>query len=325
MEKTITIFSTIGGGWFGGVTKEELWDALKNANVGTINVIVSSDGGDLSEGLAMHDFLKGFNGVVNTYATGIVASAATFPLLAGKNVYMTASSALMIHNASTGVYGNADDLSHAAEVVAKMDTIITDIYSKKSGQPKEVIASWMSEEKWFTPTEALAAGLIDEVRDLPKDLKITNSLQELGLFPKKLRAELKPKDMFNELTEFLRKHFVPKVTEPDNTGTDIMDELSVILNKTPEHFDLTKINNSIDALAGKILHLSESIDEAKAVSDLNRTTIENLTKKIAVLEQQGLDLTNTIENISTGVPVGTDKQSPPVADNFVKSQLNLPK
>lgn len=324
MEKTITIFSEIGDSWWGGSSKEDIWRDLDAAGVTVLNVVISSQGGDAFEALAMYDFLKGFKGVVNTYATGIVASAATFPLLAGDKVFMTQQSALMMHNASTYAYGDSEKLIKVAGVTAKVDTIINSIYAKKSGQAQETIKKWMNEETWFTAEEALAAGLIDEIRPLPKGIKVkvTNSLNGELVLPARIKATLNPNIMFEELTDFLKKHFIVKPESVDNAQM-VMDELTVIVNKTPDILNVEKINGSIDALAAKITNMAELLDEAKLLAETNKLTIVNLSEKIAVLESQEVAMSEAIANISTGVPSSTDRGGMPVADNFVKNQLNL--
>lgn len=320
MEKTITIFSEIGDSFWGGTSKEAIWEALDSQGVDTLNVIISSPGGDAFEGLAMHDFLKGFKGVVNTYATGVVASAATFPLLAGDKVYMTPQSALMIHNASTVAWGDAEKLNKAAEVTSKVDKIINAIYAKKSGQHKDKVKEWMTAETWFTPEEALQAGLIDGIKPLPKGIKVVNSLNTNFQIPARIQDKLNSTPMFEELTDFLKKHFIAKA---DTNAEEIMNELTEVLNKTPEVLNVQKINDSLDGLALKITNLAENLEETRLVLQTNKMTIDTLAEKIRLLESQNSAMEDVISNISTGVPVPFDTKKLPVADSFVKNQLNL--
>ena len=320
MEKTITIFEEIGDSFWGGVSKEEIWKTLEEKDVSSLNVIISSPGGDAFEGMSMFDFLRGFKGSVTTYATGIVASAATFPLLAGDRVYMTPNSALMIHNSSTFAWGDTEKLNKAADVTAKVDKIICAIYAKKSGQPNDVIKEWMKAETWFTPQEALSAGLIDGIRELPKGIQVTNSLKSKFQIPERIQANLKPTPMFEELTDFLKKHFTAK----ENSNTEeIMQQLTEVLNKTPEVLNVQKIENAIEGLALKITNLAEQLDEAKLLAQTNEIILNTLAEKIRTLETQNSSIEDAIANMSTGVPTNFDKSSLPVADNFTKTQLNL--
>lgn len=320
MEKTITIFSEIGDSFWGGTSKEAIWEALDSQGVDTLNVIISSPGGDAFEGLAMFDFLRGFKGVVNTYATGVVASAATFPLLAGDKVYMTPQSALMIHNASTFAWGDAEKLNKAAEVTSKVDKIINAIYAKKSGQHKDKIKEWMTAETWFTPEEALKAGLIDGIQQLPKGIKVMNNLNAGLKIPAHIQANLNNNPMFEELTDFLKKHFTVK---SDTNTEEIMNELTEVLNHVPEVLNIQKVNDAIDGLALKITNLAELLEETRLVSETNKITVDTLAEKVRLLEAQNSVMEDVIANIATGVPASLDKRTTPVPDNFVKNQLNL--
>lgn len=320
MEKTITIFQEIGNGFWGGTSKEQIWEALDNDNVDKLNVIISSPGGDAFEGLSMYDFLKGFKGTVTTYATGIVASAATFPLLAGDKVYMTPQSALMIHNASTVAWGDTAELTKAADVTAKIDRLINAIYAKKSGQESSTIKDWMNAETWFTPEEALKAGLIDGIKQLPKGIKVVNSISSKFQIPAHIQSNLNENPMFEELTDFLKKHFTVK---SEANTEQIMNELTEVLNHTPEVLNVQKINDALDGLALKITNISEQLDETRLVVQTNKITLETLAEKVRLLETQNSVMEDVIANIATGVPVAFDNRTIPVADNFVKNQLNL--
>jgi ATP-dependent Clp protease protease subunit len=69
----------------------------------------------------------------------------------------------MIHNAWTGMYGNANDLRKEADLLDKIDGTLVDTYAARSKQDKETIAAWMAAETWMTADEAVANGFADSV------------------------------------------------------------------------------------------------------------------------------------------------------------------
>jgi ATP-dependent Clp protease protease subunit len=78
---------------------------------------------------------------------------------------MAPGSMLMIHKAWTFAIGNADELHSLAAVMDKIDGTIAETYAppatKRGVEPADFVAL-MAAETWYTPDEAIAAGLADE-------------------------------------------------------------------------------------------------------------------------------------------------------------------
>jgi len=170
MEKTIVISGRIGSNYY-GYTMDKLLAELVEDKVSVLDVVIFSGGGDMSHGLAMYDVLKQFDGTLNTYGIGLVASAGTLILTSGDKVAVTSQTPMMVHNGRLGEHGDKNDLKKAIKVLEVFDEIGSDLYMRKTGLSREEVEAMMDEETWMTPRRALELGFVDEVLDeLPKGL-----------------------------------------------------------------------------------------------------------------------------------------------------------
>ena len=78
---------------------------------------LSPPGGDVLAGLSMYNGLRSSGLRVNSKAMGLVASAAALPFLAGDVRIMPSNTLLMVHNPASLVYGNANEMREAAEIL----------------------------------------------------------------------------------------------------------------------------------------------------------------------------------------------------------------
>lgn len=140
--------------------KDELGDAQD------VELLIDSPGGDTTTALGVYDLLKGRN--VTTTIAGQCWSAAVIIMAASKRVRMQREASIMIHAPSDAVFGDAAFLAQRARGLEKLTGKIADIICKRTGQPAEIVACWLGKDTWFTPEQALAAGLVDEIIERPQ-------------------------------------------------------------------------------------------------------------------------------------------------------------
>lgn len=153
-KREIFLYDMIGPSWMGFDAADTLVEALGMLGPGDISVRINSPGGDVFEGYAMYTNLKRHVGKVSTYNDGLVASAATFPFLAGQDRYVSPLSQTMIHEASTFVGGNASDLLRAADLLEKINVQLAELYSEVSGKDVNDVLQLMADETWLGPKDA---------------------------------------------------------------------------------------------------------------------------------------------------------------------------
>nr|WP_277820104.1 head maturation protease, ClpP-related [Dietzia sp. CQ4] len=144
---------------------ETLARELKALEVDEITVRINSPGGSAYDGFAIYNALRSHSATVTTVVEGLAASAASIIALAGDKVVMRPASELMIHEAWIATAGPAEELRKMADRLDKMNGTIAGIYAEQAGTPADMWREAMRVETWFTPDEALEAGLVDAVED----------------------------------------------------------------------------------------------------------------------------------------------------------------
>ncbi len=130
-----------------------------------IVVHINSRGGDVFESIAIHNLLKDDKRSVFIKVDGLAGSGASLIAMAGDSVEMKPNSLMMIHRASTILYGNANDLRKVANDLEKIDEAVINSYkSKFVGEDKE-IAELIDAETWLTADDAKTLGFIDSIEN----------------------------------------------------------------------------------------------------------------------------------------------------------------
>ncbi len=155
--------------WFGGVDPQTFIAELKKIDAKTIHLRVNSPGGSVFAARAIEQALREHPAEIVAHVDGYAASAASFLIMAADRIEMAQGAFLMIHKAWTIAYGNADDLTGTAELLAKIDGTLVRTYADRTGAEAATIEKWMADETWFTADEALASGFVDAIaEDAPK-------------------------------------------------------------------------------------------------------------------------------------------------------------
>ncbi len=130
-----------------------------------IHVYINSPGGSVYAGLAIYDTMKFMSCDVNTYCMGLAASMGSFLLAAGTKGkrYSLPNSRIMLHQPSGGSQGTAADIEIQAREILFVRERMNQIYAENTGQTVDRIAEDLDRDRFMSPEEALAYGLIDHV------------------------------------------------------------------------------------------------------------------------------------------------------------------
>ena len=130
-----------------------------------ISFYINSPGGAVSAGLAMYDTMQYIRPDVSTMCIGLAASAGSLLLTGGAKGkrFSLPNARVMVHQPSGGFQGQASDIEiHAKEIVETRGRL-NDIYVRHTGQELSAIEAAMDRDRFFSPTEAVEFGFIDEV------------------------------------------------------------------------------------------------------------------------------------------------------------------
>ena len=138
---------------------------------------INSPGGVVTSGLAIYDTMQYVRPAVSTVCVGQAASMGSLLLAAGAKGrrYSLPNSRVMLHQPSGGAQGQASDIEIQAREILTLRQRLNQIYQKHTGQPIDVIETALERDKFFSPEEAKAFGVIDEVvvnRPPREDLKV---------------------------------------------------------------------------------------------------------------------------------------------------------
>jgi ATP-dependent Clp protease, protease subunit len=130
-----------------------------------VYIYINSPGGQVYAGMAIYDTMKFLACDVNTYCMGIAASMGSFLLSAGTKGkrFALPNSRIMMHQPSGGSQGTAADIEIQARELLYIRERMNSIYSDNTGQTPEKIAEDLDRDRFMSPDEAKAYGLIDHV------------------------------------------------------------------------------------------------------------------------------------------------------------------
>lgn len=146
-------------------------------NVSDINLYINSPGGSVFEGLAIHNMLKRHKAKVTVNVDALAASISSVIAMAGDVVKMPSNSLMMIHNALTGMVGNADELRKMADDLERITNSTKETYLTKSNGKltEDKLTELMDAETWLSAYEAVQYGLADEVLEENEMVASVNS------------------------------------------------------------------------------------------------------------------------------------------------------
>jgi ATP-dependent Clp protease, protease subunit len=132
-----------------------------------IHFYIDSPGGSVTAGMAIYDTMQFIKPNVSTIVLGQACSMGSLLAQAGAagKRYMLPNARHMIHQPSGGARGQATDMQIQVEEIIKMKKNLTEIYVKhnSAGKTFEQLTADMERDKFMSPEEALAYGLIDKI------------------------------------------------------------------------------------------------------------------------------------------------------------------
>lgn len=311
------------------VSYKSLRDQITESGSKQFNVYFNSGGGHIGDAMAIHDLFvdlqsKGYT--INTIGRGIIASAATYPLMSSPNSSITENSSFMIHNVSGGVWGDVNVIENYAAAMRKFNNIITKFYANKTGLSETVVGNMMNKETWLTGQEAVDKQFVSKVippvqfdNAIPEDKWMFNNTEVLSLY--------------NSFTTKNSIMDLKKVeTAIENGFKNLMEKLG-LANKVDESISTEALKNFTDSVVNGIketMPTPESIQEmvnqaiakategdAKAIEDAvkegtkNLVDSKNLEETLNALKS---DLAKALGN-SSNANGGGNQQKPATAGN----------
>ena len=130
-----------------------------------ISLYVNSPGGSVYAGLAIYDTMQSVACDVQTICCGVAMSMGALILTAGTpgKRFTLPNGRMLIHQPTGGFQGQSSDIEiHARETLA-LRAQLDDLYALHTGQTPEQIHADSDRDRYMTPQEAIAYGLVDRI------------------------------------------------------------------------------------------------------------------------------------------------------------------
>jgi ATP-dependent Clp protease protease subunit len=308
--------------WFGdesSVSFKSFRDQINAVDAKVYNVYINSNGGIVTDAMAMHDFLEELESkgkTVNRIGRGIIASAATY-LLMGKNSSMTKNSWFMIHNVSGGVWGDVNMIENYAVTLRKFNDRIRDFYSEKTNQRKEVITKMMNAETWMSADEAKEKGFVANIVGAQS---FTNQISKED-WPYSNTAVLNAYNNAVKLPQDNENNSVTQKLEEmkqfwQNLSKEIMNAIKGV--KAPENNDHSALMNGIGEAVSKVFENQSEAFE-KALNEHQGEKVIDFTKDENVKKAFDEAVANAVKD---AVDFSKEGPAKTAIDNAVKEYSN---
>jgi ATP-dependent Clp protease protease subunit len=146
--------------------------ALAQQSDAPIRVLISSPGGHVESGDAIHDMIRFISAPVTTIGTGWVASAGTHIFLAAEKERRMClpNTRFMIHQPGGGAGGPATDIAIQAKEILRTRERIARTIAKQTGKSYEKVIVDMERDFWLSAKEAIDYGIVSRIIETYKDL-----------------------------------------------------------------------------------------------------------------------------------------------------------
>lgn len=146
--------------------------ALDQQSDAPVSVLISSPGGHVESGDAIHDIIRFVRAPVTTIGTGWVASAGTHIFLAAPKERRVClpNTRFMIHQPGGGAGGPATDIAIQAKEILRTRERIARVIARQTGNDYEKVLADMERDFWMSAAEAIDYGIVSRVIASHKDL-----------------------------------------------------------------------------------------------------------------------------------------------------------
>lgn len=257
-------------------------------NIKTLNVFINSPGGSVFEGISIKNMLerqKLRGCFINVVIDGLAASIASIIAMAGDKITMPENALMMIHRASCGCMGNADDFAKQIEVLNKIDLVLTNTYVTRSNgllTEEDVTDMFNSGDTWLTAQEAKDFGLCDEITEkLEAVAKYEDCTNDTKVDMEKWSNKVD--EWYNEISE------VAKDSEEGGNEVDNQQPINVTIN-----LDVQAILDALNPIKDEIANLKATIEATKIQNEAEE--VEDGCKKKNEDDSEPIDEGEEVED-----------------------------
>lgn len=242
-------------GW--QVRSTEFIQTLKEATAKNkeVTIAIDSVGGDVFQGLSIYNAIQeeiAKGAIITAHVKALAASAASFIAISCSKVVMNSYSMMMIHKASGYVRKDSD-----IEAIQKINQILIDLYSKKTGLKDKALDALLDKEHWMSASEAVEQGFADAVVEEAIPIEAKAKMAELQKYLAIDKSECETESL---LVKALAPYYKTGQTDkklPKQSMLEINNALNLDANASIELVveTINKLKNEADSTDLKLAEL----------------------------------------------------------------------
>ena len=149
--------------WFDDDISPKMFREELFADKGPVTIWINSPGGDCNAASQIYTALMDYKDDVTVKIDGMAASAASVIAMAGTHVLMAPTAMMMIHNPSTGAYGDHKDMEEVIAMLEEVKEGIINAYEIRTGLSHAQLSHMMDSTTWMNAKKAIELGFADEM------------------------------------------------------------------------------------------------------------------------------------------------------------------
>lgn len=248
----------------------------------TCRLHINSAGGQVTEGIAIHNILSNTSMKLEIYVDGIAASmAAVLVQVPGAKRYMSKYSKMMLHVPSGYAHGNSENLRQYAQMMDDFEQTLIDIICDRTGlETESVKAKWFDlKDHWLSPKDALTEKLIDGIVDGPVRKEPKNVGDPIAIY------NFYQEQIQNDNTMDYSKLIAKLGLGADSSEDQVMDFVANLMQENGTYKTrITELEGKVttletaaaDARKAQVKDLIDAAVAAKKITEAQRPMYESL-------------------------------------------------
>lgn len=230
-----------------------IMNAAENG-VDVLDIEINSPGGSVFDGYTIYNEIMALRdrGVtVNARITGMAASMASVIAMAATRIFIAKHGRMMIHDASGGIMGNADELRKQADLLDSISADIANIYADRTGKDVSDVRAMMKKETWMNAATALENKFADEIIGSTAQAEAS----EKNIVDENLQMQLSCANKDQAMFE-TRNKLTAKITALETENTELREEITDLTAQVEEFSNASEtvagLNTQIETITAEL-------------------------------------------------------------------------
>ena len=315
--RDVFILDEIGGY---GIYAKNFIRELNQIDADVINVHMDSVGGNITDGIAIYNALRGHKSEIHVHINGIAGSIASIIILAGDKIYIPENAGIFLHLPMYAEmdYPNRQDMTEAIEVLGNFERVLTSTYMKHTGKDEGYIRQLLEAETWLFGQEAV--DFIGDQAEVVEKIAMVARMKDLEKYP--FSASLPSGDgeqdepEVNNMKDEIKAEATEEVVEASVEATEEVVEVAeeVVDSSSPDHEEAVDaiIDADLEKLAEEeseeeeLEEVDAEAEEAEAVLACEKERVSDI---IALAEKYAVDASVALQAVKDEVSVDDFKDS----------------